>query len=455
VRHVLGELLDRLVPAGFARHVSVLVGGTAFAQALMLLALPVLTRLYTPDDFAVLAVYASLLAILASVACLRLEIAIPMPEQDEVAVNLIILALLAAVGITMVVCLGLLLFSNEIAALLGKPALAAYLWLVPIGLLGSASFAATQYWMTRKKRFPAIARARIRQSTAGVSTQLLFGYFAAGPFGLILGQVITLTGGVILLGRSALRDIRPLLNQISARTLRATLAEYQKFPKFSTLEAFSNSGAVQLPVLLIAAYVAGPEVGFLMLAMKIMAVPMTLLGTGVGQVYLSQASEHYREGKLPAFTAEVLKNLCRIGAPLILIGGLLAPHLFPLVFGREWQRAGELVLWMVPWFVFQFMSAPISMALHVTSHQKVALGLQLAGLAIRVLSVLAAVWVGMRGQVTEAYILSGAAFYALYLVTVLVVVKVPVRNVVRALLPGTAACVAILALYGFAFTLVS
>ena len=61
----------------------VLVGGTAFAQAIAVLALPLLTRLYTPDDFSVLAVYAALLGIISVVACLRLEIAIPMPNIPE------------------------------------------------------------------------------------------------------------------------------------------------------------------------------------------------------------------------------------------------------------------------------------------------------------------------------------------------------------------------------------
>lgn len=444
----------RLIPAGFARNVSVLVGGTAFAQALMLLALPVLTRLYSPDDFAVLAVYASFLAVLTSVACLRLEIAIPMPSRDAEAVNLVILALLSALALTVIVFLCMLLFSAELASLLGKPELVAYLWLIPVGLLGSASFAATQYWVTRKKQFTAIARARIKQSTAGVSTQLVFGYFATGPFGLIIGQIISLTGGVVLLARTGMKDIRPLLADINRASLWATLVEYQKFPKFSTLEAFCNSGATQLPVILIAAYVAGPEVGFLMLAMKIMAVPMTLLGNGVGQVYLSQASERYRDGRLPQFTAEVLKNLCRIGAPLILLGGLLAPVVFPIVFGAQWQRAGELVLWMVPWFALQFMAAPISMALHVTGNQKAALALQVAGLLLRVLSVFAAVALGLQGHITEAYILSGAVFYGLYLATVLVMVKVPFSSVVRSLWPGFIACAAILAIYAITLALI-
>ncbi|MDM1707276.1 lipopolysaccharide biosynthesis protein [Thiopseudomonas alkaliphila] len=449
------KIFYRLVPEGFARHVGMLVGGTTFAQVVMLLALPILTRLYSPDDFGVLAVYASCLAILSSVICLRLEIAIPIPKNDIQALNLVVLALLSAVILTLFVSLCLLPLAADIAALLGKPELAAYIWLLPVGLLSSAGFAVIQYWASRKKKFSLIARARIQQAIAGVSTQLLFGCFTVGPLGLIVGQIVVLAGGTVLLTRMALEEIRPLWGNISYASLWRTLVEYQRFPRFSTLEAFCNSGGMQLPVILIATYVASPEIGFLMLAMKIMAAPMTLLGGAVGQVYLSQASERYRDGELPQFTAEVLKNLCLIGAPLILAGGLLAPKVFPIIFGPEWLRAGELVLWMVPWFVLQFMAAPISMGLHVTGNQKTALGLQLMGLAIRFLFLLVAVGLGAENYIIEFYILSGAVFYAIYLFIVLGVVKVPLNTIVNALAPGFIGCAVIIGLYLSAISVVN
>jgi len=49
--------LRRLLPKNaFAHGVSVLVGGTAGAQALTALAAPLLTRLDSPEDFGLLAV---------------------------------------------------------------------------------------------------------------------------------------------------------------------------------------------------------------------------------------------------------------------------------------------------------------------------------------------------------------------------------------------------------------
>jgi O-antigen/teichoic acid export membrane protein len=98
--------------------------------------------------------------------------------------------------------------------------------------------------------------------------------------------------------------------------------------------------------------------------------------------------------------------------------GIAAPVGFSLVFGEQWERAGWLVAWMTPWFVLQFLSVPMGLALHVTGRVRSALLLQAAGLAVRVSAVVAAA----RTQclpVAEAYAVSGGVFYAFYLVSVL------------------------------------
>lgn len=80
--------LERLLPRNyFARGVSILVSGTAAAQALTVLAAPLLTRLYSPDDFGLLAVYASLLSLIMVVSSLRYKLAIRLPEDDGEAAN--------------------------------------------------------------------------------------------------------------------------------------------------------------------------------------------------------------------------------------------------------------------------------------------------------------------------------------------------------------------------------
>jgi O-antigen/teichoic acid export membrane protein len=170
---------------------------------------------------------------------------------------------------------------------------------------------------------------------------------------------------------------------------------------------------------------------------------MSLVGAALGQVYLSRAPEAHRRGALAETTSEMLTYLLRVGVGPLLAAGIAAPALFEPIFGAGWQRAGHLVSWMTPWFVLQFLAVPVGMALHITGHQREALALQFTGLVVRVGSVLvAAHWIG--GYVAEAYAMSGAALYVLYLYVVARITGVSARDGKRMLasaLPHLAAWV--------------
>jgi len=60
----------------------------------VLLAAPLLTRLYSPDDFGVLTVYIGILSLLSVIASLRYELAIPLPEDEREVVALTLLSFL-------------------------------------------------------------------------------------------------------------------------------------------------------------------------------------------------------------------------------------------------------------------------------------------------------------------------------------------------------------------------
>ena len=365
------------------RSVGVLAGGTAFAQALTVLVLPILTRLYTPADFSVLAVYISILGLVSVVACLRLEIAIPMPQRDEDAANVLAITLCSSATTAALLGVTVWLYPQYLLNLVDQPALAPYLWLLPLGVWLASSYAALQYWATRQKKFTAIAKTRLTQAVGGAGTQISMGWAEIAPFGLLFGHMITSGAGVIGLGRSALKYDRLALKSIRLSRMRRVFREYDRFPKYSTFDALANTAGIQVPIIVVAATAIGSEAGFLILAMRAMQAPLSLIGGAVAQVYLSRAPQQHRDGQLANLTADVVGGLVKTGVGPLFFAGLVAPPVFAIVFGDEWRRAGELVVWMTPWFVFQFLSSPISMVMHVRSWQKAMLGLTISGLLLR------------------------------------------------------------------------
>jgi O-antigen/teichoic acid export membrane protein len=392
-----------------------------------MLMLPAITRLYDPASFATLAVYSSIVAVLSIAACLRFELAIPLPLKDLDAAKVLFLALVSCATTSGLVGLLVWLIGDDVMRALGQPELAKHRWLIPFGVILTAGSSAAQFWLIRCKSFAEIARARVGQSLASATVQFAGGVSGYGVFALLFGQSLSSGAGLLSLLRQLRKTPGLSLSAMRFSHMAAMFKRYDRFPKFSTLEALFNTAAMQVPLVAIAWMAPGPEAGYVMLASRVSAIPMGLIGNSIGQVFLSRAPEEYRAGTLDTFIVSMFGGLLKSGGGPLAFIGILAPSIFPLVFGPQWPRAGVLVAWMTPWFIMQFLCGPISMSLHVTHNQRVAMVLQFFGLALRLGSVML-VGILASGLISEAYALSGFLFYSIYLLVILSLTGVKRKN---------------------------
>ncbi|WP_422026150.1 lipopolysaccharide biosynthesis protein [Roseovarius sp.] len=388
----------------------------------MALSLPVLTRIYSPEDFDFLAVYMAVLMLLTAISNLRLGRTVPLPANDAEAANLLTLALLAAVAFGVLLAVPVIAAPDTVTGILGQERFLPFLWMIPVGVTLAGGYQALQFWASRKRRFGLVARTRVARAVGGAGTQLGLGAAGIAPFGLLLGHMIYSGLGSLSLARDLLRQDRIALAAVSPAAMWRALSAYRRFPIWSVPEALANSAGVQVPVILIAAAAAGPEAGYLALAMQVMAIPMALVGQSVAQVFIAEAPERLRQGTLPAFTRRTSLTLFKLGAAVLIPVGLLSPLVFPPLFGPGWGRAGEIVLWMTPWHILQFTASPVSSVLHVIGRLRTALVLQVFGALLRIgaVAITAAL---ATGWISEVYALSGAVFYGFYLIVVTMLVR--------------------------------
>jgi len=357
----LPEFVKRFLPeSAFAKNVSVLVGGTALAQAITVLASPLLTRLYTPDDFGTLAVFASFLSIAAVIASLRYELAIPLPEDDKTAANVLALSLSIVVGNSLLAGILVWLFGGKVLDVINAPQLRPYLWLLPIGIFGVGTYQVLNYWAIRKKAFNRVAQTELNRSMAQVATQAGVGLALNGPFGLILGQVVGQAMGSTTLATLAWRKDKEALSAINKQEMLLVAERYKRFPVFSSWAALFNALSSQLPIFTLS-YLFGPVVtGLYSLGHRVLQTPMSLVGQSIGQVFFSSAAEANRSGNISTITRGVFQKLVQVGLPVIMLIGIAAPELFAFIFGSEWQEAGVYAQWLAPWLLLVFVSSPLS-----------------------------------------------------------------------------------------------
>lgn len=235
----------------FARSVVTLASGTAIAQLLLVLAVPLLTRLYTPADYGALAVFSSALTVLVVLASLRYEAAIPLPADDEVAGSLLALTFVLLAVMAALVSLLVWLAGDEFVTMVNAPALRPYLWLIPVGLIGAGTYQALSYWAIRRREFGRVARTKLSQGAGQVVTQVALGVAGAGVPGLLIGDVVGRVAGGGGLALLALRERSHA--RVTRSSLVAVAARYRRFPLLTTWAGLLNVGSLQLPSILFSA----------------------------------------------------------------------------------------------------------------------------------------------------------------------------------------------------------
>ncbi len=404
------SLRERLATRPFVGRVAALVGGTVTAQAIAVVVSPILTRQYSPAAFGVFSIFSSLLMIVLSFASLRYEMALPLPRRHEEAEGLLGISLCA-------VLLATVLSAAAVAVAVairpgwvprGVVEVAPYLWALPIGVLFGGLFQVLRAWAGREGHFAVIGRALTWQSAARGGLQIGAGSLFGGPTGLIVGFVSSFAFGLRPMWASAGATV----GSIVRATRWSLVREYRDFPVYNASAALITTLGMGLPVIQLASYFSAETSGLFSLSMRILGLPVVVIGQSVGQVFYPAVAE--RDGT-PAgstdFISRTAKVLTVIGLPFFTLLALYGADVFGAVFGGSWREAGYYSQLLAPMYIAAFVASPISTFALVRQKQFAILLITIAEASSR----LGAIWIGARlGSATAAVALFSAVGCAIY-----------------------------------------
>ena len=118
----------------FSKNVLVLMTGTTIAQAIPIAISPILTRIYTPEQFGIFALYLSISSFFAAASTGRYELAIMLPKNDEDAANVGVLAMIIALCISIFTLILIIIFNHQIASLLNNEDVSTWLYFIPVAV---------------------------------------------------------------------------------------------------------------------------------------------------------------------------------------------------------------------------------------------------------------------------------------------------------------------------------
>jgi O-antigen/teichoic acid export membrane protein len=351
--------------------------GAGAARLIGFASIPVLTRLYSPEDFGVLAIFTAFVALLLPIVTLRYVVAVPLPRHDGMAMNLMALSAALMLTMSLMIGAGLWALGPIVFGLLSMDVLAPYWWLIILGIMGAGTYELLSMWATRRRAYPVIAQTQVLQSTTGALVKIGLGLFALKPLGLLLGQIVAQSGGIGSFVTRFRTDFRRSSTHINRRRVAFLARFYRGFPIYRLPSQLLLVFSVKAPLLFAAIVYDVETTGQLGLALMALALPMSLFGTTISKPYYAEVAQFGRKeaAKIRKLTIAIVKRLflfSLIPAMALFFSG---PTLFQLAFGDRWLLGGEIASILSLYLVAQFVVSPIVQALNVFGRQSLYLQL--------------------------------------------------------------------------------
>lgn len=402
----------------FAKNILTLLTGTTAAQIIPFAVSPVLTRLYSPDDFGVLALFFSICSILSVVAAGRYELSIVIPEKDEEAANIVALAIWISVFFALFMQIVFAVFNSGIASLLGNESISFWLYFVPLVVFMMSLYNILRYFSIRIKDFKNVAVTRAVKSASGAFIKLGLGFAGFTSGGLVAGEVASHFFGNTSLVRNVYRR-KELFSGVNRAKMVEEAKKYSDFPKFSLPGALSNALSLNLNSFFLTSLFSLAVLGQYALVNKAVSVPLTLLGSSVSDAYFQRAARERNEtGSAKNAFIQSAKYLSFIAVPVFLVLFFFGNEFFAFVFGESWRIAGSYAKILSFLVAVRLVASPLSVTMSTFEKQKTSLMLTLLQLVLMVVVFVVSTVFSLE---MEKFLMLYTALMTLYYVLMLVV----------------------------------
>lgn len=348
------------------------MSGTIISQALPIALSPILTRIYTPEDFGFLAVFMSLTVILGAIATAEYRSAIMLPKTDYEALILVKLSIFISLLFSFILLIIVIFFASDISNLLEINEIKGWLYAVPFSVFFLGLFMCLNVYNNRLKNYKIMSKSLVIKSVSMVSIQVFLG-FVLSSAGLIIGQFLSYIFGNNSLA-APLKKKKKILISISINELKSSAKKYIKFFKYSTPAVLLNSLSLNINNILLTSFFSVSTVGFFSLANRVLGIPSALFGSNISALYfqtLSKLKYDNKESKKLFFST--LMKLLLISTPIFLFLFFTIENLFVFFYGEDWIISGQIAKILIPLFFVRFLSGTLSPTIDVFEKQQYSL----------------------------------------------------------------------------------
>jgi O-antigen/teichoic acid export membrane protein len=395
-------------PSVASLTITMLVSGTVLSQAISFLTLPIITRLFSPENFETLANFTSISIIVSLAGALALDQAIPIAGNDEDAVALgKIATLVSSLISTIVGIISILLVYFDISLLNINDS--AMLLIGPCCLISCVG-AVGESFIVRSRRYRILVSLKFIQTIVVICTQIILGFSGYKDIGLIVGYMLLGVPGILIGFVLQKNELYPRVN--SNVSLVNVFRIYSRYPKFTAPELLTNAMAVYLPIIIVSQFTNGELAAYIALGLRILQAPLQVVARAISQTYQPMMLEWNEAGQLKQESKKLAYRMMMFIIVPLIIYGLLLYKYSGVIFGDDWAYAGNYLILLIPSMALYYLSLPIIPAAYISTANRYVFFGSLTAAIFRICSTIISVNFD-QNVVAYTYAVSGIIYYAI------------------------------------------
>ena len=395
--NIKNKYINRILQSRVVRNTSVLLSGNILAQIITLVAYPIISRIYGPQEMGTLNLFVSIFAIFVLLANAEYHNVLVF-HKNEKDLPSVLAVCLATVALVTTVVLLTMPFSAQISSLFGCEDLQYWYYLMPIYVLATALWNICDSLNIRKKLFKYISIYLILLALYNVGLKVLLGHLGMGTGGLIVSAVSGSVVILLLVGIYAQYRDKVFSLQGDRPTVASTLAiarEYIKFPKYSMSRKGLNLLSKSLPIFLLSAQFGMTEIGLYSMGLLLAHTPINVACGSLYKIMFRFVSEKvWNEQKILPVIKKYMVTVLMVGVPSFTLLALILPDITAILLGEEWRVSGHYIRLMLPWLLVFAVSNVIDFLPQLFKKQEGLLIFEIVDIVFKTLVLLCGIYLG-------------------------------------------------------------
>lgn len=370
----MSKILYMMKHSTFFKSITTLATGSFIAQIITVLAAPITTRIFTPEQLGIYTLLITGLGIFGSVICMRYDLTIVTEEKENNVYALVILSTFITIVMSIIVTIGYYFYLKSNGNY--KSYVYACIFLLFLLITTGIINILTSY-NNRMKEYKLMTQVYVIRTTTQNILMIIFGVMKMGVLGLLSSQLFSQFFSLKKQSASLVGK-KEKLKKISYRNIKYVAMKHKNQLLFSTPAALANNISYSSLNIFIVFLFGSATLGFYSLSYRILGLPLTLISGNVSKVFFENASREYEaNGHYRKSFLKTVKFLIILAVPMLFVLEFIVPYFFSIIFGNAWKVAGTYIQILAPLFTIRFVVLSVAPGLIIIKKQKIDFFIQL------------------------------------------------------------------------------